>query len=168
MVVTTVRHGYDEVGPTAEAPASPRIGQMYFDTTLGTPMWWHADDGSWVTSVNATGIDVATGEVSVWHGFDEALVTADLPASPYLGQMVYDITEGEPRWWDGSSWEDSTVAAAVVDTGERTVLHGHEQQGTTAQRPGSPDIGNMFYDVTIKQPCWWDGTNWVDAEGTTV
>ena len=168
MAVITVRHGYDEVGITADQPVSPRIGQMYFDTTLGTPVWYHADDASWAAAINAVGVDVATGEVTVIHGFDEALLTTEQPGSPYLGQMYYDITEGEPRWWDGDTWATAAVSTTVVDTGERTVLHGHEQQGTTLQRPASPDVGNMFYDLTEKQPGWWDGTNWVDYLGATI
>lgn len=41
------------VGTTLERPEDPEIGQMYFDTDLGIPIWW---SGSiWV---NASGNDV--------------------------------------------------------------------------------------------------------------
>jgi len=45
--------------------------------------------------------------------------------------------------------------------------------GVTADRPlntGSPKLqtGQYYFDTTLGIPIWWDGTNWVDATGTTV
>jgi hypothetical protein len=41
--------------------------------------------------------------------------------------------------------------------------------GTTAARPTtSLQVGQMYFDITLGIPIWWDGTNWVDATGTTV
>jgi hypothetical protein len=45
--------------------------------------------------------------------------------------------------------------------------------GVTADRPldtGNPQlqIGQYYFDTTLGIPIWWDGTNWVDATGTTV
>ena len=37
--------------------------------------------------------------------------------------------------------------------------------GTTAQRPSSRPTGWMYFDTTLGQPIWWDGTAWVDAMG---
>lgn len=40
-------------GPTTGRPASPSfIGQRYFDTTLGFPVWWSG--AHWVNSTGAT------------------------------------------------------------------------------------------------------------------
>jgi hypothetical protein len=33
-------------GPTDERPVKTVAGQMYYDTTLGKPVWWHAS-GVW-------------------------------------------------------------------------------------------------------------------------
>lgn len=33
-------------GTTAERPSSPHIGMMYFDSTLGAPIWWNG--AAWV------------------------------------------------------------------------------------------------------------------------
>ena len=41
-------------------------------------------------------------------------------------------------------------------------------QGVTAERPKNPDLGTMFYDVTLAKPIWWAGTAWRDAAGTIV
>ena len=29
-------------------------------------------------------------------------------------------------------------------------------------------IGVSYFDTTLGRPIWWNGTNWVDATGTTV
>ena len=40
---------------------------------------------------------------------------------------------------------------------------------TTLGRPTSNlHIGLMVFDTTLGKPIWWNGTNWVDATGTTV
>lgn len=45
------------------------------------------------------------------------------------------------------------------------------RSGTTAQRSTvspSPEIGQNYFDTTLGKPIWFNGTNWVDATGTTV
>ena len=39
----------------------------------------------------------------------------------------------------------------------------------TGSRPSSPAaVGQMFFDTTLGKPIWWNGSNWVDATGSTV
>ncbi|MEE8308044.1 MAG: hypothetical protein V3R81_12315, partial [Gammaproteobacteria bacterium] len=38
----------------------------------------------------------------------------------------------------------------------------------TANRPVGPALGRRFFDTTLGIPIWFDGTNWVDATGSTV
>ena len=40
--------------------------------------------------------------------------------------------------------------------------------GVTGSRPGSPVLGERFFDTTLGHPIWFDSTNWVDATGSTV
>jgi len=40
--------------------------------------------------------------------------------------------------------------------------------GTTLNRPGSPKSHQEYFDTTLGYPIWWDGSNWVDAQGNTV
>ena len=41
--------------------------------------------------------------------------------------------------------------------------------GTTANRPTQDlQIGQYYFDTTLGHPIWYDGTDWVDADGTTV
>ena len=37
----------------------------------------------------------------------------------------------------------------------------------TVSRP-TGETGMMIFDTTLGQPIWYDGTNWVDAQGVTV
>ena len=39
---------------------------------------------------------------------------------------------------------------------------------TTAGRPTPQGAGSMIFDTTLGIPIWHDGTNWIDATGTTV
>ena len=45
--------------------------------------------------------------------------------------------------------------------------------GVTAARPtavpnGALTVGQFYFDTTLGQPIWWDGTQWVDAAGVPV
>jgi len=41
--------------------------------------------------------------------------------------------------------------------------------GTTANRPAIDlQVGQYYFDTTLGQPIWYNGTDWVDATGTTV
>ena len=41
--------------------------------------------------------------------------------------------------------------------------------GTTANRPAtSLQVGQTYFDTTLGIPIWWNGTNWINASGTTV
>lgn len=41
--------------------------------------------------------------------------------------------------------------------------------GTTANRPTADlQVGQIYFDTTLGQPIWYNGTDWVDADGTTV
>lgn len=40
-------------GATAGRPQNPRVGETYFDQTLGLPIWWNG-----ATWVNALGVPV--------------------------------------------------------------------------------------------------------------
>lgn len=41
--------------------------------------------------------------------------------------------------------------------------------GTTAQRPTKGlFIGRPYFDKTLNKPIWYDGTDWILADGTIV
>lgn len=43
-----------------------------------------------------------------------------------------------------------------------------DSAGTTAARPATPNIGQMYFDTTLGIPVWYNSTAWVDATGTPV
>lgn len=48
-----------------------------------------------------------------------------------------------------------------------TVHHGHDQSGTTAQRPTNADVGFAYWDTTLSQTVVWNGSAWKDTLGNT-
>jgi len=58
---------------------------------------------------------------------------------------------------DGTKW----VSTAVTSLPGLAVW----QAGTTAGRPGSPVLGEMYLDTDLNLPIWWNGTNWISAAG---
>lgn len=42
------------------------------------------------------------------------------------------------------------------------------QGGATAERPDNPLDFEMFFDTDIGMPVWWDGSDWVDATGSSA
>lgn len=70
----------------------------------------------------------------------------------------------------GKKWEDhvGTVSGnphsvTASDVGAVALL-----SGDTASRPAAPATGWMYFDTTLGQPIWYDGSGWVDATGTTT
>ena len=42
------------------------------------------------------------------------------------------------------------------------------ENGATGARPVGPVTGQRYFDTTLGIPIWYDGTNWVDATGSSV
>ena len=96
-------------------PASPTLNQTY---TQGTKTWiWNGT--TWK----------ASGGISTTVG-----LTA--PTSPSDGTMWYDTSDGTLYIRTGSIWVEAVVAAAGASANPLPT-------GNTAQRPGSPTVGNM-------------------------
>jgi hypothetical protein len=48
-----------------------------------------------------------------------------------------------------------------------TAFLGQTISGTSLERPAiNLYIGQMYFDTTVGIPIWWNGTYWVDANGT--
>lgn len=47
----------------------------------------------------------------------------------------------------------------------KTSLHGHDESGTTAQRPTNADEGFKYFDTTLNQLITYTGSTWVDVMG---
>ena len=58
---------------------------------------------------------------------------------------------------DATKWE--CLAKGGVST---------PKYGTTDNRPPTTSIGDQYFDTTISKPIWYNGTNWVDSNGTNA
>ena len=70
----------------------------------------------------------------------------------------------------GKKWEDHVGVVAgnphgttAADVGAVALV-----AGDTPSRPAAPVTGTMYFDTTLGQPIWYDGTGWVDATGTSA
>ena len=100
-----------------------------------------------------------------------------------------EVTNPEYKWvmLDSSSHilmgikQDNTVYLAatvneIVDAALETYTDAGATEGTFANKPTSPNVGQMYFctDKTATGgtnngvPIWYNGTNWVDAVGNTV
>lgn len=53
----------------------------------------------------------------------------------------------------------------------REVEYGYVQlnmSGNTSGRPANPRTGMQYFDTSINKPIWWNGSKWVDANGSNV
>lgn len=40
--------------------------------------------------------------------------------------------------------------------------------GSSANRPKGSIMGQSYFDTSANKPIWWNGTGWVDSQGTYV
>lgn len=71
------------------------------------------------------------------------------------------------------SWPDAAGTAGQVLTrlstdGLTWTTPNVTPSGNTASRPGTPVLGQNYFDTTLGIPIWYNGTNWVNASGSTV
>lgn len=64
-------------------------------------------------------------------------------------------------------------AEFLVDRNSGTILTNNKsvssrKYGTTSNRNNAPYVGFRYFDTTLNKPLWWNGTKWVDSNGTDV
>lgn len=94
---------------------------------------------SWNTSTTITAVDKSSNKITV-----------DDPSNLVVGEHFY---------------------YRCKLTYMREAEYGYVQltmSGNTSKRPASPRTGMMYLDTQINKPIWWNGSNWIDANGTTV
>lgn len=83
---------------------------------------------------------------------DNALTTTDKTIVGAINELDIEGVKVED-YEDGSTIQISSIA----------------KNGTTSARPtNNLYIGLMYFDTTLNKPIWYNGTTWVDANGTTV
>lgn len=96
----------------------------------------------------------------------------DNSASP---EVATDATRGALSIKEGTGTATNDVIEVLNNSNvKKFSVNGNGQitgallPGATAARPSSPITGQLFFDTTLGIPIWYDGSNWVNASGTTV
>ena len=138
----------DKVLYTALTTGANAVYTLHHDSVNGTFLYWFAPTTSPLYSSDAR--------------------------APFGAPTQYDVilvqrgtSAGALMMWTGSAWVAQDIAtaasvAAAVTAGTAPA------SGTTGARPVAPATGYMYFDTTLGQPVWWDGTGYVDATGTTA
>ncbi len=141
---TTDAFGY---GPSSRRPSSPRLGFLYYDTTLQVEVVF-----------TSAGWKVVGVQPIQMVGFG---TTGQRPNTPQPGFLFFDTTIQQLLVWAGSNWTaigPSTSVANMVGF------------GTTGQRPSNPANGFEFFDTSLQQLVVWTGSAWLpigpSASGT--
>ncbi len=131
-----------------------------------------------------TAIDGSTITLSDW-GFADDTMTAfarnmgtTINASGlFNGVAVVSISETEKTivLKNASSASRFQLGAKVTYRNNITYLRDekynrvqHVLAGKSEGKPTTPVIGMMYFDTTLNKPVWYNGSNWVDANGNNV
>lgn len=74
---------------------------------------------------------------------------------------LFNDQNGEPAL-------DISGTNSAFDFNQNTSENVVWESDTTANRPSGPAVGQRYFDTDLGQPIWYDGSNWVDAQGTSV
>lgn len=125
-------------------------------------------------------------EVSYYSGGSSNHPTTNL----VVGLMYLNTDTNTPEWWNGKSWITSqaplvsydTLPTPTVDYLYKLILMSNHlyiclyngsayywksldhYSGTTAARPTTPYIGQLYYNTDTNFPEWWTGTDWINNQ----
>jgi len=111
--------------------------------------------GVW-TANNATADAAATGDTLIDTGNKTAGTGASGKIKLQTGTSV------------GGARGNIELDALTIDYKRSASKDKIWENGATGARPGTPLTGHEYFDTTLGIPIWYDGTNWVDAQGVTV
>lgn len=114
------------------------------------------DSGMYRAGSNVLGFSVG-GTVHATLSATEFLITSGGFRSNSTVESTSTVT--------GSMQTDGGLGVVKNIIGGQLVKSG---AGATGSRPTPQGAGSMWFDTTLGIPIWHDGTNWIDATGTTV
>lgn len=89
---------------------------------------------------------------------NNACLTENRPSDALTGYMYFDKTLQKPIWSNGyGEWIDANGNPADA-----------KKKGTTEERPSGVQIGYIFKDTTLNKLIIWDGSAWVNMDGTQL
>ena len=80
----------------------------------------------------------------------------NVPTNVRIGQIYY-LDNNKPIFYNGTIWLDSNGNPANVQT-----------EGSTDNRPSNVKLGFIYKDTTLNKLIIWDGTKWVNLDGTEL
>jgi len=155
--------------PVAESPpADPAVGGDLTGTASNAQIVANAV-GAAEIATNAVSIT----ELNVTDGTAGQALMTDGSGTMTFGDVdslpAQTSNAGKFLTTDGTdpSWGAVSVSAAAVSNQANTSTSYFDiPAGTTAQRPGSPAMGNMRYNSTVGEMEHWSGTGWIGFAGT--
>ena len=89
---------------------------------------------------------------------NNACLTENRPSDALAGYMYFDKTLQMPIWSNGNGkWIDANGNPADA-----------KKKGTTEERPSGVQIGYIFKDTSLGKLIIWDGSSWVNMDGTQL
>ena len=119
---------------SATAPSSPSEGDGWFDTNTAKSYVYY--DGVWVQL--------------------GALGTVDL--NQIADVSVSSPANGESLVYDGTDWTNQNVSVDVYDVSSDSTGKFALPKGTTAQRPVTPNNGDIRFNTESEEPEWYSAT----------
>ncbi len=105
-------------------------------------------------------------------------IRSDSPGGVVRGNHVDGLLLTHAYYFRNSTdltFEDNTAEGVTTVDFDGTVtirrsLTPFPTDGATAARPTLPAtwVGYQFFDTTLGRPVWWDGSQWVDADGVAA
>lgn len=87
----------------------------------------------------------------------------DLPASPALGDFVWNYTTQRPQYWDGFAWAFPDASSTLFNTGIGLIPAFTNQLTLEPVDLPNPSIGQLFYNTTTRTLDAWTGSTWKQA-----
>ena len=135
--------------------ATAQTAATNFDTPARAVL--DSSDGSYVSTASSENID---HNVTQYLGALALRESTTTPASNEVPVATVDLATGT---WSNLAQVDTKPILRDADVVPAAV---------TGSRPATTDIPAgavlAFFDTTLGIPIWFDGTNWVDATGSTV
>jgi len=122
--------------------------RVYLEAEFGEYMQVNFTDADTSEALSHT-LGVALGRLAVIEGD-----SVSYPALPPGSVPVARIT--------------MTGGSVAIDAEENHPPATGVNAGATGSRPADPVTGESYFDTTLGYPVWWDGSDWVDATGTSA
>lgn len=77
------------------------------------------------------------------------------PLNPTLGQTYYDLVSGHVNMWTGAAW---------LQVSKKPIITGTADDYPTLLSTPPVEVGDFFYDRTVRKLYIYDGTSWTQAD----